>query len=166
MLVHIASDNTTSTISYVTEDAVQPNAIDIYLDSIWAMSGPFRISEDGKVHREKVRLKPGPDGFYQLHPGAYEVGFKGIVKIGEDEAGYVITRSTLNRNGLFITSGLYDSGYEGSMAGCLHVSGGQAFIAEGTRIAQFLLWKSEALKKYNGDYGLGKAMDAHLRDGN
>ena len=37
-----------------------------------------------------------------------------IVSIEEGYAGFVITRSTLNRNGVFITSGLYDSGYHGA----------------------------------------------------
>ena len=82
---------------------------------------------------------------------------EGEITIGPDEAGWVITRSTLNRNGLFITSGLYDSGYQGVMAGALHVNVGDALIAKGTRVAQFLLFKSEALSSYDGDYGTGKA---------
>jgi len=84
---------------------------------------------------------------------------EGIVSIGEDEAGWVITRSTLNRNGLFITSGLYDSGYEGVMAGALHVNGGPAKIKKGTRVGQFLMFKAESLSSYDGDYGVGKDHD-------
>ena len=68
------------------------------------------------------------------------------------------TQSTLNRNGLFITSGLYDSGYHGVMAGALHVKA-FARIKKGTRVGQFLLFKSQSLKKYDGDYGIGKAHD-------
>jgi len=82
-----------------------------------------------------------------------------IVTIGPDEAGWVITRSTLNRNGVFITSGLYDSGYSGVMAGAMHVRGGPVRIKKGTRVAQFLLFKAEALTLYNGSYGLNSEHD-------
>ena len=71
----------------------------------------------------------------------------------------MITRSTLNRNGVFITSGLYDSGYNGVVAGVLHVNVGPMKVKVGTRVAQFLLFKAEALHAYNGDYGNGKSHD-------
>ena len=82
-----------------------------------------------------------------------------IISVGAYEAGWVITRSTLNRNGVFITSGLYDSGYHGVMAGAMHVTTGPMWLRRGTRVGQFLLFKSQALKKYDGDYGIGKAHD-------
>ena len=43
--------------------------------------------------------------------GSYEAIMDAYVTVGAVEAGWVVPRSTLNRNGLFITSGLYDSGY-------------------------------------------------------
>ena len=63
------------------------------------------------------------------------------------------------RNGLFLTSGLYDSGYNGVMAGVLHVGVGAARIKKGTRIGQYLNFKAEALSSYDGDYGIGKEHD-------
>lgn len=80
-----------------------------------------------------------------------------IVHVGEGEAGWVITRSTLGRNGLFIVSGLYDSGYSGSMAAVLHVTCGRALIKKGTRIGQYLNFDAESLSSYDGDYGLDKS---------
>ena len=82
-----------------------------------------------------------------------------IISVGAGEAGWVITRSTLNRNGCFITSGLYDSGYHGVMAGAMHVTSGPLMIKKGTRVGQFLLFKSETVKMYDGDYGIGKEHD-------
>jgi deoxycytidine triphosphate deaminase len=81
------------------------------------------------------------------------------VTIGDGEAGWVITRSTLNRNGVFITSGLYDSGYSGVMAGAMHVTTGPIKIRRGTRVAQFLLFKSESIGKYTGSYGASSEHD-------
>jgi deoxycytidine triphosphate deaminase len=82
-----------------------------------------------------------------------------IIHVGAGEAGWVITRSTLNRNGLFLTSGLYDSGYHGVMAGVLHVTIGNARIKRGTRIGQYLSFEAEALSQYDGDYGINKSHD-------
>ena len=81
------------------------------------------------------------------------------IHVGPDEAGYVITRSTLNRNGCYLTSGLYDTGYNGVMASVLHVTCGLMRIKPGTRVGQYLNFKAEALHKYNGDYGKGKEHD-------
>ena len=81
------------------------------------------------------------------------------ISVGDGEAGFVITRSTLNRNGVFLTSGLYDTGYEGVMAGVMHVSIGPMKIKPGTRVGQYLSWKAEALSSYDGDYGHGKQHD-------
>ena len=160
MMVHLANQTSTSTLSEFEPGQVQPNAIDLKLDKVFRIEPkPFRISEDEKVHRGSVAIEPDEDGFFQLMNGVYEIIMDGVISIGPDEAGWVITRSTLNRNGLFITSGLYDSGYEGVMAGALHVNCGPAKIKKGTRVGQFLLFKSEALSSYSGDYGVSGTHD-------
>ena len=159
-MIHLASPNTNSSLSVFTEDQVQPNAIDLSIDKLFKINNSqFAISEEGKIHRGSIEMQPDKEGFWSLYPGTYEIIMEGIVKLAENEAGWVITRSTLNRNGAFITSGLYDSGYEGVMAGVLHVSCGQMKIAKGTRVGQFLLFKSEALHAYDGSYGVGKEHD-------
>ncbi|MEK9698729.1 MAG: hypothetical protein VW270_23345 [Candidatus Poseidoniales archaeon] len=159
MMIHLASPNSNSSLSEFDDDQVQPNAIDLRVDKIFrSYSQVFLISEKEKQHRESKEVKP-VDGWWRLDPGSYEIIMQGIVSIGEDEAGWVITRSSLNRNGCFITSGLYDSGYEGVMAGVLHVNNGPIMIKHGTRVGQFLLFKAEALNQYDGDYGVGKQHD-------
>ena len=82
-----------------------------------------------------------------------------VIHVGDGEAGWVITRSTLNRNGLYLTSGLYDSGYHGVMAAVLHVTTGVARIKKGTRIGQYISFDAEALSSYDGDYGINKQHD-------
>ena len=114
--------------------------------------------EEEKSHRETKEIKP-TDDWWRLEVGSYEIIMQGIVTLTDDEAGWVITRSSLNRNGCFITSGLYDSGYSGVMAGVLHVNNGPVRIKRGTRVGQFLLFKAEALNQYDGDYGIGKQHD-------
>lgn len=162
-MLHLASSQSQSTLSKYDSDQVQPNAIDLRVDKIFqSFSQPFVISEDDKQHRMSTELLPA-DGWWRLEVGSYEIVMEGTVSIGEDEAGWVITRSTLNRNGCFITSGLYDSGYEGVMAGMLHINNGPMLIQRGTRVGQFLLFKAEALNQYDGSYGSGKQHDEKYR---
>ena len=168
MMIHIAGSVAESFLKPTpAEEQLQPNAVDLKLDKVFATNksfhiegenSPFVLSEEDKTHREKTELQPDEDGYFTFDQGeSYEVTFEGTVTIGAAEAGFVITRSTLNRNGVFLTSGLYDSGYGqnggGVMAGALHNLGGPTRIKKGTRIGQFLLWKAEALHKYNGSYG-------------
>ena len=139
----------------------QPNAIDLRLDKVFKIKKEvFEISNEHKKHRgTEYEVQPDDYGYFFLEPGDYEVVMENIIQVGENEAGWVITRSTFNRNGLFLTSGLYDSGYHGSMAGVLHVGIAAARIKKGTRIGQYLSFDAESLSTYDGDYGIGKEHD-------
>ena len=159
MMIHIMGEHG-SKLTNVNEVDVQPNAVDLRLGKVFKIkSETFALSEDYKVHRGSEELLPDAEGFWHLEPGTYEVVMENIIEIGEGEAGWVITRSTLNRNGVFLTSGLYDSGYHGVMAGAMHVTTGPLTIRKNTRIGQFLLFKAESLHKYDGSYGLNKEHD-------
>lgn len=157
---HILGSKSNSTLSNVHEGDCQPNAVDLRLDKVFRISSTeFIVSNETKQHRVTTAVLPDEDGWFYLEPGEYEVVMENIISVGENEAGWVITRSTLNRNGLFLTSGLYDSGYKGVMAGCLHVTCGPARIKKGTRVGQYLSFDAEALHAYNGSYGLQSEHD-------
>ena len=158
-MIHILGEKSNSRLTAVQDGDSQPNAIDLRLGKVFAINNTlFELSEEGKTHRGTTEITPDYDWYY-LKEGTYEVVMENLVTVGADEAGWVITRSTLNRNGVFITSGLYDSGYNGVMAGAMHVRGGPVRIKKGTRVAQFLLFKAEALTLYNGSYGLNSEHD-------
>jgi len=147
-------------LTNVQEGDSQPNAVDLRVDKIFKLKDKaFELLGDKKVHRGSEEIEPTPDNKWVLGPGTYEIIMENIVKIPEGYAGWVITRSTLNRNGLFLTSGLYDSGYHGVMAGALHVNHGPAVIEKGSRVGQFLMFEAETLSMYDGDYGVGKEHD-------
>ena len=157
---HIMSTMSESSLTNVVDGDSQPNAVDLRLDKIFEIhNSPFTISEEEKKHRGSVEIQPNQEGWFYLMPGTYEIVMENIINVGPNEAGWVITRSTLNRNGVFITSGLYDSGYHGVMAGALHVTTGPLKIQRGTRVGQFLLFDSESLSKYEGSYGLNSEHD-------
>ena len=157
---HIQSPNSRSTLTNVEQKDIQPNAVDLRADKFFRVADTdFVISEDHKQHRGSIEIEPDIDGWFYLGEGHYEVIMKNIVNVGNNDAGWVITRSTLNRNGLFLTSGLYDTGYNGVMAGMLHVTIGPARIKKGTRIGQYLNFEAESIKQYDGSYGLDKEHD-------
>ena len=157
---HIMSENSTSELRGVQEGDVQPNAVDLRVDKVFRIeSNLFTINENEKIHRGSTEIKPNEKGNWFLPPGHYEVIMENTIKVGDGEAGFVITRSTLNRNGVFLTSGLYDTGYDGLMAGVIHVTIGDMKLTRGTRIGQYLSFEAEALHHYDGDYGTGKSHD-------
>jgi deoxycytidine triphosphate deaminase len=157
---HIMGPDSKSVLTAVQEGDIQPNAVDLRMGKVFRLSqSTFVIDESRKQHRGSIEMKPDDFGYFNLAEGHYEVVMENKITVGEGEAGWVITRSTLNRNGLFLTSGLYDSGYDGVMAGMLHVTAGPARIAKGTRIGQYLSFNAESLHTYNGDYGNGKDHD-------
>jgi len=161
MFKHLASPWSKSELSIFDKAQVQPNALDLKLDKVLKIDieQEFILSEDIKKHRGSIEMQPDKEGFFYFSRGSYEIVMEGIVTIGSDEIGWVIPRSTLNRNGLFITSGLYDSGYSGVMAGVLHVIA-PAKIAKGTRIGQMLIADAEQLGEgYAGSYGAGTEHD-------
>ena len=160
MLLHPESETTLTMFTNVEEGDVQPNAIDLRLDKVFSIDQSiFILDEEQKVHRKKTELQPDKEGYFMMTEGHYEVIMQNVINVGQNEAGFVITRSTLNRNGIYLTSGLYDSGYNGLMAGVLHVNCGRAKIMKGARIGQYLNFESESKGMYDGDYGLGKAHD-------
>ena len=159
---NIASETTKSFLSILEKSQVQPNAVDLKIERLFSINSEdtFKISEDEKVHRGITEIFPDECGNFIIAPlTTYQFIAEGEVNVGSEESGFVITRSTLNRNGLFITSGLFDSGYCGSMTLTLHNNSGLAIIAKGTRVGQLLIWDSESLFDYDGDYGTGKKME-------
>lgn len=158
---HIASDSSKSNLDKVQPQDIQPNAVDLRLGKVFKIHNvEFVIDETKKQHRGSSEIMVAKDGYYHLPPGLYEVIMENQIEVSTGEAGWVITRSTLNRNGVFLTSGLYDSGYNGVMAAVMHVHCGPMKIKPGTRIGQYINFEAETVHLYAGDYGNGKAHDA------
>jgi deoxycytidine triphosphate deaminase len=154
MLKHAISSTTRTTFTDVDETMVSSNAIDLRLGRVFAIQPDvFLIDENRKKHRPTVEVHPDGEGYFTLPPGSYEVVMQNSVNVADGEAGWLIARSTLNRNGVFITSGLYDSAFSGPVAGVMHVTTGAMKVQVGTRIAQFLVLEAEMVKRYSGDYG-------------
>lgn len=139
-------------------ECLQPNAIDITMDAVFGFdhSSYFILTDDTKVMRKqnKIVAQDLPNhGLVYPISGVVDVLSDFYVNIPAGYAGYLIVRSTFNRNGLFVTSGMFDQGFAGSVGFALHNRGQVAYIAPHTRIAQFVFVKSEdSGELYSGGY--------------
>lgn len=159
-IVHCAGSAHSKVVGYI-EDGIQPNAIDIRLGRVFKiLPNVFKIdAQNNKKKRGTEEILPDEDGFWTLPVGEYEILCLETVEVSNDELGLVVTRSTLNRNGCFVYGCVFDSGYKGEMTLRLSVGIAPIEIQKGTRIAQYLSFKSESLKKYSGSYGFGTEDD-------
>lgn len=156
-LIHIHG-TAESTLSEIHPDGFQPNAYDLRIDKVFGFDadGPAMVLHEGyRVHRKTtdILLLEDDDGEYWVLPeGDYDCLAVEKVNIAENEAGWVITRSTLNRNGITIHSGLYDSGYDGPCGFLMRVRGGTLKLYRHSRVAQLVLADAESSSSYDGVY--------------
>lgn len=153
-MIHSLSETSKSKFIFEQDDdSLQPNAFDFRISRVFRFKTDlFELrKDDSKTHRTQEEILPDENGFWTLTSGDYNVLTDIECKISEGEAGFVIQRSSLNRNGIFLTSGLYDSGFNNTLGCVMHVNG--VFkVQRGSRIGQFILTKAETLKLYNGSY--------------
>jgi deoxycytidine triphosphate deaminase len=150
---------------------IQPNAIDFDCSSIMCMSNPDDryafLSEDSKSMANWDKLHTtGNDTYghvwYLERDNFYDFTSNFYVDLPRGVAAELIIRSTLNRNGTFLTSGLYDSGFKGQIAGMLHIRGCKILLAPNTRIGQIKFIQSDSVELYAGGYNHTK--DTHWTD--
>ena len=159
MLIHTEGTKAKTKIYPISPKQIQPNAVDLTIDKVWLLeNGVFMLSGSTKQALPRRTINPikrQTDGIevFRLKGGTYVVEFDQKVEMGANEAGIVVSRSTLMRNGVWLESALYDSGYKGHMHAGLKVAQGIEFIfPRHERIAQFLCFEAEALSQYNGTY--------------
>ncbi len=137
---------------------VQPNAIDFTLDEVFSvnLANTFVVSEGGKQMRGGAKVSPVPqrDGsgdFWVLVDPVYDCLSNMYVEVPEGVAALLVIRSTFNRNGIYLTSGLYDSGYKGHIGFVLH-NIGTTKVGVGTRVGQIIFVESSNAGIYAGQY--------------
>lgn len=133
---------------------VQPNAIDFTLDKVfWQDQRPARVSEVGKTMRDLIEMPVSDAGFWTLAEQRVFDGTSDVyVDVPEGVAAILYTRSTFARNGVFIMSGLYDTGYKGNIGFTIYTPGGAIDIAPGTRIGQIAFIAAQNAGAYAGGY--------------
>ena len=152
------------------EKQVQPNAIDFTADKAFTVAIEHAyVSEEGKQMRgggpmeltvasmsSMLETPSNPDWKdWWAIPGKDMIDCLSniYVDLPEGVAAQLVIRSTLARNGLLLTSGLYDWGFRGHIGFLLHNLHSQpAFIAPGTRVGQIIFVSSDSAGVYSGGY--------------
>lgn len=151
-------------VSPVDEDMIQMHALDIRIDKVYRIVGGFFIPEKGKTSQsKKEEMLPVVEPalpmreIFSLTPGVYAFDAVQSVEMAEGEAGWLVPRSSLTRNGVDVRSALYDAGYKGGVNGIIVVHNPHGCsIERNARIAQFVIVKAETAKLYDGQYQGGK----------
>lgn len=141
---------------------IQPNAIDVTLDSIRKINtcDTFCLTEKDKMHRQSKELKVTDSDGWTLNEGVYDAMSEMYVELPEGYAGWLVSRSSLVRNGVMCISGVYDSGFCGHLGAALHIPKGYVKLEQHVRFAQFVIVQSESAGLlYQGDYNHQKGTD-------
>jgi dUTP pyrophosphatase len=136
---------------------VQPNGIELTLESIEALVGPGSLAFDNRDRTlaKTRRVAFGEDGWVDLAAGAYRVRFNEVVHIPDDVFAIARPRSSLQRSGVSVQTALWDSGFQGFSESLLVVHNRHGFrVRSGARLIQLIFFKmlKEVEEPYAGDY--------------
>lgn len=137
------------------EKSIQPNAIDFTLDKLFSVDATsvVTITESTRTFRNNVEIKPNAKNEWELLPGQLYDGMSDFyVSVPQDVACILIIRSSFNRNGISLTSGLYDSGFKGNIGFTLHNRSGKLITAPNTRVGQIMFVSAKSVGQYQGIY--------------
>jgi deoxycytidine triphosphate deaminase len=130
---------------------VQQNGIDLTLESLAEITGGISLINEKEIFKNKEVLLD-EDNCYTLEANkAYAVEFQQEVSVPGSLCASVVQRSTLNRMGTFIISGLYDSGFKNRIGAVLRASA-PIKIQKGSRVAQIIFQDASAASLYDGSY--------------
>jgi len=90
----------------------------------------------------------------RLKHGEYKaVKLNEIVSVPSDAFALMFSRSTFNRQGILITSTVFEPGWRGvPTVSIYNLSGGYFYLTKDTRIIQIIFFKAEPASLYNGQY--------------
>lgn len=158
-------------VSPTDPEQVQPNGVDLTLESVFRQREPGCIGCEEKRIGEREPIPPENDDrgddsrdgvgsddgttddppTYRLSPGGYVARYAEVIEIPEGHVGFVYPRSSLMRNSCTIDTAVWDAGYRGRGEGLLTVYH-EIEIERGARFAQFVLARADHEGTYEGGY--------------
>jgi len=114
--------------------------------------GIIKYCETTKVQQVGVDLSIGQDFVVKVGESK-NINFRESIKLPDNMYALFYVRSSWSRKGVFVSSGVYDSGYEGTI-GCTiyNMSGEDVQFTEGDRIGQMICYLADAASSYNGQF--------------
>ncbi len=114
--------------------------------------GIIKYVETTKVQQVGVDLSIG-QSFIVEAGKSKNINFRESIKLPDNMYALFYVRSSWSRKGVFVSSGVYDSGYEGTI-GCTiyNMSGEDVGFEEGERIGQIICYLADAASSYSGQW--------------
>jgi deoxycytidine triphosphate deaminase len=114
---------------------------------------PIPASAIGSTPVPEITQSDVSDGFLIKGKRSYDLVTKHRVKVPEGIVGWCHIRSTLSRNGIILSGGLYDAGYDGVIGFTIHnLTTNDILLEDNVRVAQFIMATSETFHLYDGHY--------------
>lgn len=146
---------------------VQPNAIDFTLDRLY-MHPPVSFATITETTREFPQLteydptdahsKLGPT-WLLLPDRMYDGASDFHVALPSGVAARLVVRSSFNRAGTTLTSGLYDSGFNGDIGFMLFNKVSRVVVGVHTRVGQIIFEEAGTTKLYAGHYNTASGQE-------
>lgn len=153
----LVSEYIESLTGSLPSEAVQPNGVDLSIDTLYRIEGTPRLTNGDEYHkgnRVEVNVIEDDDGaYYQLsNDEAYIAVYGENIQIPHNHIGLVFPRSRLMRCGVTVETAVWDSGYEGRGEGGLN-SSRPVRIETDTRVAQMVFIETDELDRhYDGSH--------------
>ncbi len=129
-------------VKMATGSKIQQSGIDLTVKKIYKIAACSSLN----IEYEEVRLPAVLDA-----GSAYDVEFHEYVEVPVDMIAFIHTRSTFNRRGAFITTGVFDNGFKNYIGAVLHTSI-PLLVQQDERLAQIVFHQCEHESQYQGKY--------------
>ena len=156
----IISDEVNTTKKYCKKAQV---GVDLSVKNLYYIDGAGTVTKRKSFipNYEIVdKQKFGDTVGWLLMPGTYICELNEGVSFGNNDTGYIIMRSSLNRSGVTIQSAVWDPGFttrDGDKVNTMNirltVDNPHGFcLEENARVAQLLIFENETSELYNGQF--------------
>jgi dUTP pyrophosphatase len=139
------------------EDQVQPNGVDLTLQSIARHrgAGTIGVSNTDRVLPALEDVPFDANGWVTLEPGIYHIVYNEIVDIPTNLMALGRPRSSLARSGVAIHTAVWDAGYRGRSTSLLSVLNPDGFrVQQNARVMQLVFFgmAQQPESGYSGTY--------------
>ena len=133
---------------------VQPNGLDVRLESVWTTAGPGRLGQREREAAPRRELEFDERGWVHLPPGGHVVRLCETLSLPLDLMALGFARSSLLRSGCGVLNAVWDAGYHGRSEALLLVANPTGFWVErGARVLQIVFFRlPRTTQAYAGAY--------------
>lgn len=107
------------------EKAIQPNGVDLRAHKIYQVMGRITLERDKRIDTSNARIVELQlkDGFWDLdHTECnYLVDFRETCRMRPKYSAQVVSRSSLLRTGILVTSAWWDTGWDGRLGASIRI---------------------------------------------